>query len=273
MTAAPRARGQLQRPDGSIYYESTGAGPAIVFAHGLGGNHLSWWQQVPHFVATHTCITFSHRGFFPSDAPADPAQFADDVLALIDHLGHARISIVAQSMGGWTAIEFALAHPGRLTAMVLAATSGRIAPAMAGPGAEALLAEWNTRAEAAHTAEAGVGAHPAMGMRGFTEQPAAHQLYRAVDELSTTLDKVALRGQLGQSRTRPATDLAAITTPTLWLTGAEDCVFPSPVAPLMAAHMPHARHTQIDRAGHSAYFERPADFNRIVADFLAENAA
>ena len=59
-------RGYLDRPGCRLYYEVCGAGPFLVFAHGLGGNHLSWWQQVPHFRDRYTCVTFSHRGFAPS---------------------------------------------------------------------------------------------------------------------------------------------------------------------------------------------------------------
>ena len=57
----------------------SGSGPALIFAHGLGGNHLSWWQQVAHFAPRYTCVTFAHRGFAPSDAVAggvDPADYA-----------------------------------------------------------------------------------------------------------------------------------------------------------------------------------------------------
>ena len=46
--------GHLKRPDCSIYYEVAGSGPPLVFAHGLGGNHLSWWQQVAHFAPRYT---------------------------------------------------------------------------------------------------------------------------------------------------------------------------------------------------------------------------
>jgi pimeloyl-ACP methyl ester carboxylesterase len=52
----------LPRDGCQLYYETHGAGPALVFAHGLGGGHLSWWQQVPHFRDRYTCVTFDHRG-------------------------------------------------------------------------------------------------------------------------------------------------------------------------------------------------------------------
>jgi len=47
----------------SLYYEVHGDGPAVVFAHGRGGNHMSWWQQIPEFSRRYRCITFDHRGF------------------------------------------------------------------------------------------------------------------------------------------------------------------------------------------------------------------
>jgi 3-oxoadipate enol-lactonase len=80
----------LARPDAELYYEETGKGPPLVFAHGLGGNHLSWWQQVPHFAGGNRCVTFAHRGFFPSRStlPAGDlsSHFVDDLEALLDAL-------------------------------------------------------------------------------------------------------------------------------------------------------------------------------------------
>ena len=130
-------RGYLDRPGCRVYYEVAGSGPLLVFAHGLGGNHLSWWQQVPHFRDRYTCVTFAHRGFSPSSAlPAgpDPADYAGDVAALIDHLGAGDVRIVAQSMGGWCAVDYALAHPARVRALVLASTAGICPPS---PNSEA----------------------------------------------------------------------------------------------------------------------------------------
>ena len=57
-----RTVAKLKRPFGNLHYEVTGSGPALLFAHGLGGNHLSWWQQVAHFAPLYTCVAFAHRG-------------------------------------------------------------------------------------------------------------------------------------------------------------------------------------------------------------------
>src|SRR5438128_3472422 len=124
-----RIVGKLKRPFGQLHYEVTGSGPAVIFAHGLGGNHLSWWQQVAHFAPRYTCVAFAHRGFAPSDAIAgapDPADYADDLAALIDHLKLPDVRLVGQSMGGWTMLEYALGHLTRVKALVLSSTSGTI---------------------------------------------------------------------------------------------------------------------------------------------------
>src|SRR4030095_3162510 len=87
--APPRTVGRLKRPFGDLYYEVTGSGPALLFAHGLGGNHLSLWQQVGHSPPHYPCLAFAHRGFAPSDpvpGGPDPADYASDLAALIDHL-------------------------------------------------------------------------------------------------------------------------------------------------------------------------------------------
>lgn len=269
---APRAVGRVERGDCAIHYEATGEGPAIVFAHGLGGNHLSWWQQVAAFCPRYTCITFSHRGFFPSTAPTsgpDPAAYAGDLAALLDHLRIERARIVAQSMGGWTALNFALAAPERVVALVLAATAGPIDLARADASGGTELAAWRERAGARNETLA-AGVHPAMGARAAREQPALHYLYRALDTLSAGLDKEALRKRLHAARDKGPEVLASVATPTLWITGEEDLVFPSFVAPALAARMPKGRHVSVPRAGHSAYFERASVFNEAVGAFLDE---
>src|SRR3954469_2627021 len=171
-------RGFLDRPGCRLYYEVEGTGPFLVFAHGLGGNHLSWWQQVPHFRERYTCVTFSHRGFAPSSAPPggpDPADYAGDLAALIDHLGAPDVRIVAQSMGGWTALEYALAQPDRVRALVLASTAGTIARVPSLFAHPEQLPTWERQAEAsARTLQANI--HVAAGERMAREQPAAHFL-------------------------------------------------------------------------------------------------
>jgi pimeloyl-ACP methyl ester carboxylesterase len=52
----------VERAQAKLYYETYGDGPALVLAHGAGGNTLVWWQQVPHFARAHRVVAFDHRG-------------------------------------------------------------------------------------------------------------------------------------------------------------------------------------------------------------------
>lgn len=257
----------LERPDCRIYYEVDGKGPAIFFAHGLGGNHLSWWQQVPHFRGQYTCVTFAHRGFSPSEAgPAGvgPLGFADDLGALVDHLNLRDVRLVAQSMGGWTCLGWALRHPERVRALVLACTVGTVSH----PEINRVLAapEWRS-AEADLVAR---GISPAAGATMAREQPALEYLYQAIGRLRAGLDMDATRKRLWAMRDTPPSALAALTMPVLCISGEEDIVMPTPAIETLVSLLPKGRLARVPRAGHSVYFERADVFNRLVGEFFAE---
>ena len=268
----PRRTGLLARPGSTLYWEVTGSGPAIVFAHGLGGNHMSWWQQVAHFSREWTCVTFAHRGFAPSTAiegGPDPADYTDDLAALIAHLDLADVRVVGQSMGGWSAVEYALRRPPGLRAIVLAATTGSIDVRQIRERERSQLAEWAAFGEDLMPKLWAAGMHPACGARMAEEQPAMHLLYRQVDSLNGHWDKEALRKRLMDSRTRPPEDLRKVACPILFIPNDEDVVIP-PFAPdAIAAVVPGVKVAHIEDAGHSGYWERPAVFNRILGEFLA----
>lgn len=87
----------------NLYYESHGSGDdTFVFAHGAGGNHLSWWRQAPVFAERGRVVTFDHRAFGQSTDRngLGAGAFVDDLEALLDSLGLDRVTLIAQSMGG-----------------------------------------------------------------------------------------------------------------------------------------------------------------------------
>ncbi len=263
--------GFVQSEGAEIYYERTGDGPAIMFAHGLGGNHLSWWQQVPHFSHRYTCVTFAHRGFSPSrltSGAVDPALFEGDLLALVDHLKLDEVRLVAQSMGGWTCLNFTLHHPKCVRALVMAATGGTVDLSTLGEAEGKGVESW-VAAHRGISAELGKrNIHPAAGERMAREQPALEFLYREIDRLSSGFDKEALRAKLLAARTLPAADLKRLTVPVLFISGKEDVVFPPPAAAALASLVPGAQLESVSEAGHSVYFQRPEIFNRVVSNFF-----
>ncbi|WP_198369343.1 alpha/beta fold hydrolase [Roseomonas rosulenta] len=274
--APPRRAGWIERPDARIRYEVTGQGPAIVFAHGLGGCLFSWWQQAAHFATRYTCVAFSHRGFFPSTAPAggpDPAEYAGDVAALVDALELGDIRMVCQSMGGWSGVEYALLRPGRVKALVLAATTGSLDPRQMRQPERGRLETWSRDSAAARSDLLARDILPAAGARMAEEQPALHQLYTHINGLTQGFDREAVRARLHAARNRPPAAFAAAQTPVLFVPCEEDVVIP-PFAPAgMAPEIPGARVSPLPKAGHSGHFEHAAAFNAKVEAFFAEVGA
>ena len=103
---------RLDHDGESLYYEVTGASDArtVVLTHGAGGNHASWFQQVPVLAAAgYRVVTWDSRGFGNSTCRsgtvgADIA--AGDLAAILDSVGADRVDLVGQSMGGWWVSAF-----------------------------------------------------------------------------------------------------------------------------------------------------------------------
>jgi 3-oxoadipate enol-lactonase len=248
-----------------IYYEThgpkPGQAPAIVFAHGAGGNHLSWWQQVPHFRDRYTCVVFDHRGFGQSaieeGAPIG-AAFVDDLLILLDHLGIARVTLVAQSMGGWTCLGCALRHPERVERLMMCDTHG----GLRSPEIDTL---WR---DAVRTRTEPGEVHPAAGERMHHEQPALHFLYKEISALNPPVPlSAAMRGLPAPS----VDDVATMRAPALFIAGDEDVVIPPRLIEIAASLVANARYQSVPATGHSVYFERADVFNTILERFLHDS--
>jgi 3-oxoadipate enol-lactonase len=255
---------KLRRDGAEIHYEVFGKGPAVIFAHGLGGNHLSWWQQVAHFAPTHTCVVFAHRGFPPSSPLSGrtaPDEYAGDLSALIDELALKEVALVAQSMGGWTCLDYALREPKKVKALVMASTSGALDFSLL---KNAEVDEWSRQSPGKLRELHGRGIHPAGGERMAKEQPAFAQLYGQISELASPQFREEVRVRIRELRTRDPKLLAQLSMPVLFVTGDEDWVFPPAAGPALAKLAPKGSAVRVPAAGHSVYFERAAKFNEII---------
>ena len=259
---------KLHRGGAEIHYEVFGKGPAIVFAHGLGGNHLSWWQQVAQFAPTHTCVVFAHRGFPPSSAVSGksaPDSYADDLAALIRELKLDQVNLVAQSMGGWTCLDYALREPKKVRALVMASTSGVLDfSQLKNPEVD----EWSRQSPGKLQDLQSRGIHPAGGERMAKEQPALAQLYGQISELASPAFREEVRVRIRELRSKSPKLLEQLPMPVLFVTGDEDWVFPPAAGPALAKLAPKGSAVRVPAAGHSVYFERAARFNEIIGRII-----
>jgi 3-oxoadipate enol-lactonase len=249
-----------------LYYERAGSGPAIVFLHGLGGNHLSWWQQMPYFMRWFDCITVDQRSFGLSPDP--DGSFCDahpsDLGALLDHLKIDKAVLIGQSMGGWTIVGYALEHPERVAAMVMADTPGGIFT----PEMDAMMEKVRSGARLPLEAPT-IGSLPTYAKGYFQRSREMAYLYDSLMILGARPPADAMK-RLGSRRYDLAKVRARLTMPILCLEGEEDAL----IVPEMIRHLvkalPNARLAMVPGAGHSVYFENARVFNQLVLDFIRE---
>lgn len=253
---------RLSFGDFSLYYETIGTGPAIVFLHGLGGNHLSWWNQVPYFMRWFTCVTLDQRGFglSPDTEGSFNSSHADDLARLLDHLKIERAMLVGQSMGGWTVVGCGLKHPDRVAALVLAGTYGGIE----------LPNLPDLRRSAAppinFSANPPIGAMPTYAKDYFARRPELAFLYDDLRIFGARPPEDAI-GRIGRLRHSLALVQQRLTMPTLCIIGEEDALMPLPLIRELAQRLPDCRLITIPHCGHSTYFERPGVFNQALLQF------
>ena len=99
--------------------------PQIATSDGVRLYYRTWEPQMRFFSRAHRCITYSQRGYPPSDIPEDPARYSQDIavndaIALMDALGIGRAHVVGHSMGALTALLVGIRHPERCISVVAA---------------------------------------------------------------------------------------------------------------------------------------------------------
>ncbi|MFG2545712.1 alpha/beta fold hydrolase [Streptomyces sp. NPDC048594] len=256
--------------DTALHYDDLGSpdGMPVVLIHGHPFNRTLWAPQAHALVAAgHRVVTPDLRGYGESDVTPGKvflSDFADDVAALLDHLGIERAVVGGVSMGGQIAMEFCRRHPGRVRALVLSDTS---APAETDEGkayrnrlADRLLAEGM-----AGYADEVIGKMLASYNVDALPDVAAHVLgmMRATDPRGAA---AALRGRAERPDYRDT--LATVAVPTLIVVGADDVFTPVSEAEAIAGLVPHAALSVVDGAGHLPGAEQPERFNAVLLDFL-----
>lgn len=260
----------------SLHVEVDGEGPPLVLLHGFTGSAETWRLLVSRMRGRWMTVAIDLPGHGGSTSPADPARyalprFADDLARTLDELSIDRTALLGYSLGGRSALQFAVRHPGRLSALVLESTSAGLV------GAEERKARAASDAELALFIEReGIDAFVARweNLPLWSSQDAlpadARAALRAQRRLNVPHGLAnSLRGAGAGAVGALTEELRTIGTPTLLIAGALDEKYVA-AAKQMAGAIPVVRVSIVESAGHAVHFERPDEFGRIVEDFLLD---
>ncbi len=264
-------------PDGTkLYVEQVGAGTPIVFVHEYAGDFRTWEPQMRFFARQHRCVTFSARGYPPSDIPQDGASYSQDiarrdVIAVLDGLGIQKAHVVGHSMGAYTALHVGMHHPERCLSVAAAGCGWGSNPAER-DASRALVKEIARmfREDGIQVAAARYADFPMRHAfkhkdpRGWAEFARMLGEHSGLGSALTMLQVQLVRPTLWELEE----PLAKMQVPLLVIVGDEDdaCLDGSV---FLKRKAPQAALCVIPRASHTITSEEPAAVNSALADLFA----
>ena len=269
----------ITTPDGTrLYVEEVGQGTPVVFVHEYAGDWRTWEPQMRYFSRLHRCVTYSQRGYPPSDVPSDPKKYGqdiarDDVVSVMDALGIQKAHVVGHSMGALTALHVGVHYPQRCISVTAAGCGYGSSPdpaiveqgrAVSRETAQMFEKEDFATAAARYADGATRQTHKNKDPRGFAEFAKMLGEHSAQGHALTMCELQAKRPTLWDMQA----DLKRFSVPLLIIVGDEDnwCLDASV---LLKRTAPAAGLLVIPRSGHTITSEEPAAFNAALADLFA----
>jgi 3-oxoadipate enol-lactonase len=241
-----------------LWVDEMGSGPAVVLLHNGVMDARAWDGQMEPFARSHRVVRYDSPGFGRSDALAEDYRETDVLLSLLDERKVGDVALVGNSRGGRIAIDFALAHPERVSALVLvcAAVSGHrlnaSSPAQAA-AEEAGLERRDREAIADITLEV-------WGRRGANPRIRELIVANALADLETEHEQPPARMAIDH--------LEEIRVPTLVLTGDHDAPPMDSLGDLLERRIAGAERVRFAESDHFPNLREPERFDRVVLDFL-----
>ncbi|MEV7415766.1 alpha/beta hydrolase [Streptomyces sp. NPDC089919] len=275
-----------------LSHDAAGSGPALVLLHSGVCDRRMWDPQWEAFQAAgYRVVRADLRGFGETPAEAGDYDPIADVWELLDSLGIERAAFVGASYGGKLSLAVAARHPERVTALAL------LASGLPGRAPSEEIRAWGAREDALLEADDLEGA-VALNVDTWLGPEASAETRAAVAEMQRHAFTVQLAAEAAavaaaeaagpeaaeaepEAEPEPAAaeeapqpapefDLSGITAPALSVGGAHDFAHHRELAAELAVLLPHARHRELDWAGHLPSLERPEEITALLLDFLTE---
>lgn len=250
--------------------EGSGSGPPAVFLHGFPHDRTLWDAQRRALSPQVRCVVPDLRGFGQSSThgPFSMDHYADDVVALLDHLGIEKAAICGLSMGGYVAMAMWRRHADRIAALVFSDTRAGADSVEGQRRREELMALARTGGATA------IAENQLPGLIGSTTRAQRPEISKLLLAMMTRQSVAGIVGALAAMRDRPDSfeTLSTVSVPTLVVVGEEDALTPIKEARSIAEALPKSARVRMEiiaAAGHVPCVERPAAATHALADFFA----
>jgi pimeloyl-ACP methyl ester carboxylesterase len=248
-------------------FDDHGAGPAIVFLHGVGSGRGGWRRQIEPVVnAGWRFLAIDAPGFGSSEMPAEPGfePHVAGILQMLDSLGIDQAVICGHSLGGMTAQEVYAAAPERVSGLVLSATSPAFGKADGDFQREFLRSRFEPFEQGMQMDE--FAKNFASRLTGPNADKAA------IDEIIEVMTSVPIETYKIAMHTITIFDQRAnlpnISVPNLLIAGEVDTNSPAPMMAKMASKIPGSRYVEMPATGHMGPIENTDVFNGHLIEFL-----
>ncbi len=272
---------RVELPGATVNYAEIGEGPPLLFVHGLSGCWQNWLENLPHFGRSHRAIALDLPGFGDSPMPdwdIDMPAYGRLLHDFCEKLGIDRCAgVVGNSMGGFVSTEAVIQQPQRFERLVLVSAAG-MTPAQARSEPAALLGRLGemTGPVLARFNRAGLVRPRAryMAFRGVFRYPNLLSPELLYEQVEPALRSPGFTDALSELFGYDLRDrVGEIEIPTMVLWGFNDRIVPVQAGLSYHRRIPHSRLEIFERTGHVPQLERPARFNRVLDEFLAETRA
>jgi pimeloyl-ACP methyl ester carboxylesterase len=263
-----------------VNYVEMGEGSPVVFVHGLSGCWQNWLENIPHFARNHRAIAVDVSGFGESELPQEDLSipgYGRFIDAFLGAIGVERCALIGNSMGGFIAAETAIAHPSRVEKLVLVAAAG--GPTLADQGSREGKRIMRGARLFAPLAAGAFARREHLVRRPRLRRAMLWKVARYPERLQPELcyEVASGAGKPGFTDALQAIldydfrdRIPEIASPTLIVWGRNDEIVPVQDAYEYERLIPGARKVIFEETGHVPMLERPARFNRVVDEFLAE---
>lgn len=270
---APEVRSGFVAVDGGrLYYEAAGSGDPVLLIHGNTGDRRHWDLQFQALARHHQVVRYDLRGFGLSSLPVDTVPYTDhgDAATLLEGLGIERAHVAGWSLGSAIAIDFALAFPERTSSLIV---TGPWIMGYTSPGAQEMFRGMGQVATAMAREGQAAAVDTLMNasfMTSTIRDPEAARRFRRIAEdysfwgfVHPSPQRALAPPALGRT--------AAITAPTLIVSGEYDVPACAEIGVLLDETVPDSRLVVMPGTGHMMLMEKPDEFTSLVSAFLSEH--